>query len=275
MQTINGKKISQDILAKVKNEVLLLPFVPVFCDVLVGADPASVQYVGIKSRKAESVGIKFHTASFSESITTQELISQIHILNKLENMCGIIIQLPLPEHINRKAVLDAIDPKLDVDCLGAVGGRKFYNNENTLGFPTALACMAVLDSLNLNLEGKKILVLGQGTLVGRPVTALLKFRGLAVDIVTRSTENKEELIKNADVIVSGLGQGKYLTGDMVKDGVVIIDAGTSEENGSIVGDVDFDSVVEKSSFLTPTPGGVGPVTVAMLLSNVLKVAKSK
>ena len=275
MQTINGKKLSQDILAKVKNEVLLLPFVPVFCDVLVGADPASVQYVGIKSRKAESVGIKFHTASFSESITTQELISQIHILNKLENMCGIIIQLPLPEHINRKAVLDAIDPKLDVDCLGTVSGRKFYNNENTLGFPTALACMAVLDSLNLNLEGKKILVLGQGTLVGRPVTALLKFRGLAVDIVTRSTENKEELIKNADVIVSGLGQGKYLTGDMVKDGVVIIDAGTSEENGSIVGDVDFDSVVEKASFLTPTPGGVGPVTVAMLLSNVLKVAKSK
>lgn len=275
MQTINGKKLSQDILAKVKNEVLLLPFVPVFCDVLVGADPASVQYVGIKSRKAESVGIKFHTASFSESITTQELISQIHILNKLENMCGIIIQLPLPEHINRKAVLDAIDPKLDVDCLGTVSGRKFYNNENTLGFPTALACMAVLDSLNLNLEGKKILVLGQGTLVGRPVTALLKFRGLAVDIVTRSTENKEELIKNADVIVSGLGQGKYLTGDMVKDGVVIIDAGTSEENGSIVGDVDFDSVVEKASYLTPTPGGVGPVTVAMLLSNVLKVAKSK
>ena len=174
MQTINGKKLSQDILAKVKNEVLLLPFVPVFCDVLVGADPASVQYVGIKSRKAESVGIKFHTANFSESITTQELISQIHILNKIENMCGIIIQLPLPEHINRKEVLDAIDPKLDVDCLGAVGGRKFYNNENTLGFPTALACMAVLDSLNLNLEGKKILVLGQGTLVGRPVTALLK-----------------------------------------------------------------------------------------------------
>lgn len=279
MQIIDGRKLSREIFENIKHDVAGLPFVPVFCDVLVGADPASVQYVGIKSRKAESVGIKFHTASFSESITTAELVAQIEVLNKLENMCGIIIQLPLPEHINRKAVLDAIDPKLDVDCLGAVSGQQFYNNENSkgtiLGFPTALACMAVLDSLNLNLEGKKILVLGQGTLVGRPVTALLKFRGLAVDIVTRSTENKEELIKNADVIVSGLGQGKYLTGDMVKDGVVIIDAGTSEENGSIVGDVDFDSVVEKASYLTPTPGGVGPVTVAMLLSNVLKVAKSK
>lgn len=279
MKIIDGRKLSIEILERIKGDVAALPFVPVFCDVLVGEDAASIQYVRIKSQKAESVGIKFHTANFSEKITTAELVSQIEVLNKLENMCGIIIQLPLPEHINRKEVLDAIDSKLDVDCLGATSGQKFYNNENSkgtiLGFPTALACMAVLDSLNLNLEGKKILVLGQGTLVGRPVTALLKFRGLAVDIVTRSTENKEELIKNADVIVSGLGQGKYLTGDMVKDGVVIIDAGTSEENGSIVGDVDFDSVVEKASFLTPTPGGVGPVTVAMLLSNVLKVAKSK
>ncbi len=275
MQTINGKKISQDILAKVKNEVLLLPFVPVFCDVLVGADPASVQYVRIKSQKAESVGIKFHTANFPASITTEDLIAQIQILNQLENMCGIIVQLPLPLHIDRQKVLDAIDTNLDVDCLGAVSGRKFYNNENALGFPTALACMVVLDSLNLNFAGRNILVLGQGTLVGKPVTALLKFRGLEVDTITRATEHKEELIKNADIIISGLGQGKYLTGDMVKDGVVVIDAGTSEENGAIVGDVDMESVATKAIFLTPTPGGVGPVTVAMLLSNVLKVAKSK
>ncbi len=279
MQKIDGKKISKEILENIKTEVAGLPFVPVFCDVLVGEDSSSMQYVRMKGEKAESVGIKFHTANFSANITTEELISQIQILNKIENMCGIIIQLPLPEHIDRRAVLDAIDPKLDVDCLGTVGSLKFYNNENSkraiLGFPTALACMAVLDSLNLNLEGKKILVLGQGTLVGRPVTALLKFRGLAVDTITRNTENKEELIKDADVIISGLGQGKYLTGDMIKGGVVIIDAGTSEENGSIVGDVDMESVENKASFLTPTPGGVGPVTVAMLLQNVLKVAQNK
>jgi methylenetetrahydrofolate dehydrogenase (NADP+)/methenyltetrahydrofolate cyclohydrolase len=143
--------------------------------------------------------------------------------------------------------------------------------------------MALIESLNLDLPDnsstslrtRKILVLGQGTLVGKPVTALLKFRGLLVDTITRSTENKEELIKNADVIISGLGQGKFLTGDMVKDGVVVIDAGTSEENGAIVGDADFESMQHKASFLTPTPGGVGPVTVAMLFKNVLNVAKSR
>lgn len=281
MKIIDGKNLSKDILENVKASVATLPFVPVFCDVLVGADPASVQYVHIKSRKAESVGIKFHTANFPVSITTLELVEQIKVLNKVENMCGIIIQLPLPAHIDRRAVLDAIDPNLDVDCLGTVSSEKFYKNQNEIGFPTALACMAVLDSLNLEnnpsapLRTRNILVLGQGTLVGKPVTALLKFRGLKVDTMTRSTENKEELIKNADIIISGLGVGKYLTGGMVKDGVVIIDAGTSEENGSIIGDVDMESVQDKASHLTPTPGGVGPVTVAMLLSNVLKVASSK
>ena len=278
MKIIDGRKLSLEILENIKHEVAGLLFVPVFCDVLVGKDPASLQYVGMKSKKAESVGIKFHSANFPESITTPELILEIIKLNNIENMCGIIVQLPLPEHIDRRAVLDAIDPNLDVDCLGTMASEKFYNNENgsgsPLGFPTALACMALLDSLNLDLENRKILVLGQGALVGKPVTSLLRFRGVHVDTLSRATENKEELIKNADVIISGLGQGKYLTGDMVKDGVVIIDAGTSEENGSIVGDVDFESVKDKASFLTPTPGGVGPVTVAMLLNNVLSVAKN-
>ena len=273
MKTIDGKKLSKEILENINHEVAGLPFVPVFCDVLVGNDPASLQYVGIKSRKAESVGIKFHTANFPESITTLELISEIIKLNKTENMCGIIVQIPLPEHIDRRAVLDAIDPNLDVDCLGTVAREKFYQGEPLVGYPTALACIALLDSLNLELENKNILVLGQGALVGKPVTALLRFRDVNVDTLSRATENKAELIKNADVIISGLGQGKYLTGDMVKEGVVIVDAGTSEENGSIVGDVDFESVASKASFITPTPGGVGPVTVAMLLQNVLRVAK--
>ncbi len=273
MTKIDGRKLSKEILENIKTDVAGLSFVPVFCDVLVGEDPSSAQYVRMKGEKAEAVGIKFHKANFPASITTEELISQIQILNQVENMCGIIVQLPLPEHIDRRSILDAIDPRLDVDCLGTVGSLKFYDNNNEVGFPTALACMAVLDSLNLDLKNKKILVLGQGVLVGKPVTALLKFRGLEVGTVSRSTEGKEELIKNADVIISGLGQGKYISGDMIKEGVVIIDAGTSEENGSIVGDVDMESVENKASFLTPTPGGVGPVTVAMLLQNVLKVAK--
>ncbi|HBB54546.1 TPA: bifunctional 5,10-methylene-tetrahydrofolate dehydrogenase/5,10-methylene-tetrahydrofolate cyclohydrolase [Candidatus Nomurabacteria bacterium] len=282
MQIIDGRKLGKEILFEVKNEVAKFGFKPVFCDVLVGDDPASIQYVKMKAKTAETVGIRFHKANFPVSITTGELLEEIKKLNKIPNMCGIIIQLPLPEHIDRQAALDGIDPRLDVDCLGRAASAKFYEGGTELGFPTALACMALLDSLNLDLRDKKIAVLGQGLLVGKPVSALLKFRGLTPTIITSKTEYKEEIIKETDIIISGIGKGKYLTGDMIKKGAVIIDAGTSEAgNGpadggvKIVGDVDSESVKNVAGFLSPVPGGVGPVTVAMLLSNVLTVAKKK
>ena len=283
MQIIDGKKLSREILDKVKSEVSLLPFTPVFCDVLVGEDPASVQYVKMKAKTAEMVGMKFHNASFPSAITIVDLIKEIKVLNKVKNMCGIIVQLPLPEHIDRQLVLDSIDSNLDVDCLGTAASAKFYNNENVVGFPTALACMAILDSLELNFKNKKVVVLGQGLLVGKPVSALLRFRGLEPVVITSKTENKDMLIKAADIIISGIGKGKYITGSMIKKGTILIDAGTSESNGgppsgqgraSIVGDVDLESVKDVALYVSPVPGGVGPVTVAMLLNNVLQVAKN-
>jgi len=279
---IDGKKISKEILEEVKKEISSLLFQPVFCDILVGEDPASKQYVKMKARTAETAGIHFHNASFPSTITTEDLIKEIKILNEMPNMCGIIVQLPLPLSLNKQAILDSIDPRLDVDCLGTVASKKFYGGETELGFPTAFACMEILDSINLDLSDKKIVVLGQGDLVGKPVTHLLRSRELFVDIITRSTGNKEELIKNADVIISGMGNGRFITGEMIKEGVVLIDAGTSEaRNGpvdggvKIVGDVDLESVKGVAGFVSPVPGGVGPVTVAMLLKNVLKVAKDK
>lgn len=274
-EIINGKKIREEILGKIKKEVELLSFQPLFCDVLVGEDPVSKQYVDMKARYAERVGIKFYNASFPSKITTSELIEEIKKINTLENMCGIIVQLPLPEHINRREVLDAIDSSLDVDCLGVVASEKFYKNENKIGFPTALSCMELLNSIHVDLKDKNIIVLGQGELVGRPVSALLRFSGIEPKIITSTTENKEILIKNADIIITGIGKGKYITGNMIKKDVIIIDAGTSESNASIVGDVDFESVKDVASFVSPVPGGVGPVTVAMLLNNVLQVAKEK
>lgn len=276
MQIIDGRKIKGDILERVKQEVGQLNFVPVFCDVLVGEDPVSAQYVDMKRKSAVSVGISFHNANFPVSITTEELIKEIEKLNKIENMCGIIVQLPLPAHIDKRQVLDAINPNLDVDFLGTIAGEIFYKGENAgqIGFPTALACMTLLDSLNLDLKDKNIVVLGQGDLVGRPVTALLRFRNLAPIIITSKTENKEELIKKADIIISGIGKGAFIKGDMIKNGAVLIDAGTSEDGGSIVGDVDSESVSSVAGYLSPVPGGVGPVTVAILLQNVLTVAKN-
>jgi methylenetetrahydrofolate dehydrogenase (NADP+)/methenyltetrahydrofolate cyclohydrolase len=190
-------------------------------------------------------------------------------------MCGIIVQLPLPKTLDRKKILDAIDPKLDVDCLGADASEKFYSGSTASGSPAALACMELLDSINLNLKGKKIVVLGQGDLVGKPVSALLKFRGFSSTIITSKSLNKKKLIKQADIVISGIGKGRYITGDMIKKGAILIDAGTSESGNSIVGDIDFKSVKNIASFVSPVPGGVGPVTVAMLFNNVLNVAKNK
>lgn len=277
MQTIiiDGKKIRDEILKEVKSEVSRLSFQPVFCDVLVGSDPVSFQYVKMKGRTAESVGIHFHNAHFPVDITTDQLIEEVHKLKDIPNMCGLIVQLPLPAHIDKQKILDSIDQSIDVDCLGQDASMVFYNSSIDIGYPTALSCMKILDSLNINLEDKKIVVVGQGQLVGRPVAHLLKIRNLEVSIVTRETDNKDEIIKNADVIISGTGAGKLLTGEKIKDGAILIDAGTSESNGSIVGDVDLESVQGIASFVSPVPGGVGPVTVGILLQNVLKVAQKK
>ncbi len=275
MILIDGKKLSEDILEDIRKEVEGLPFQPVFCDVLVGSDFASEKYVKMKARVAERIGMKFQNASFPESITTEELIKEIQNLDNIENMCGIIVQLPLPSYIDERKVLDAIDPSLDVDVLGSENSKKFYNGEKSLGLPTALACMYLLENLNLDLNNLNIVVLGQGELVGKPVSALLTQKGYAHETLRSKTENKDEILKNADVIISGIGRGAYIKGDMIKKGVVIIDAGTSESGAGLIGDVDLDSVKDVAGWVSPVPGGVGPVTVAMLFRNVLEVAKHK
>ena len=274
-QIIDGRKIKDEILKEIKEKVLSLSFTPIFCDILVGNNLSSAQYVGMKAKIAESVGIKFRTAEFPDSVSNEEVIEEIENLNKVPHICGVIIQLPLPNHIDKRRVLDTIISDLDVDCLGSINSENFYNNEGDIKFPTAMACIKILDSLNIDLTKKKILILGQGSLVGLPVSHLLDSRGLDVTTVNTKTGNTEELIKSADVIISAIGKAKYIKGNMIKDGSIIIDAGTSEDNGAVVGDVDLDSVIGIASYVSPTPGGVGPVTVAMLLSNVLLVAKQK
>ena len=275
MNLIDGKSLSQEVLSGIKKEVEKLPFIPVFCDVLVGEDKVSMQYVDMKSRKAESVGMLFHKPKFPASITTEQLVKEIQSLNNIENICGLILQLPLPSHIDNEMVLNAVDPNIDVDCLGKVASDKFYSGDNEIGFPTALSCMRLVDSVGMDLSKMKVTVLGYGNLVGKPVTALLHFRGLDPVIVRSQTENKEKIIAESDLIISGIGKGKYLTGDMIKKGAVLVDAGTSESDSGVVGDVDLDSVSEVAGYVSPVPGGVGPMTVAMLLQNVLAVAKKR
>ncbi len=275
MEIIDGKKISKEILEGIKKEVENLAFTPIFCDVLVGDDKVSKQYVDLKAHMAERASMSFYDASYEANIATEKLIEEIRELNKIENMCGLIVQLPLPEHIDTKRVVNAIDSKLDVDCLGDQANEEFRAGKNVLIPPTASACLELLHSTQVDLKGKNIVVLGSGDLVGKPVSVLLKQKGLEPTILSSKSEGKEEIIKNADIIISGIGKGSFIKGDMVKEGVIIIDAGTSESGAGIVGDVDFESVKDIAGYVSPVPGGVGPVTVAMLFKNVLEVAKQR
>ncbi len=270
---INGRKMRDAILADLKLEVAELSFQPCFVDVLVGSDGPSAQYVGMKNRIAESIGIKTVHAAYPENISTDDLILEIEKLSKLPHMCGLIVQLPLPASIDTKKVLDAIPPHIDVDATGEENSLLFYEGKYRFLFPTAAAIIEILDSTGVALNGKKIVVIGQGKLVGTPVTFLLKSRGLHVETVVKETINKDEIIKNADVIITAVGKAKLIMGEMIKKGVIIIDAGTSESKGGIAGDVDFETVNCIAGYLSPVPGGVGPMTVAVLMKNVVLSAK--
>lgn len=273
MEIIDGRKVRDGILAKLKERVAALPFQPLFCDVLVGDNDVAAQYVRMKERTAESLGLKVVHGVFPGDITTEKLIKELRRLGALQNMAGLIVQLPLPPHIDARAVLDAIPPAVDVDATGQISSDLFYAGKPNYLFPTAAASVTLLDSLNLDLTGKKVVVVGRGMLVGRPVAHLLMSRGLDVVTVDRDTPNPEEIFKSADVIVTGVGKAKLINGNNIKKGVVIVDAGTSESNGSIVGDVDRETVEPLAAALSPVPGGVGPVTVSMLMQNVVVSAE--
>lgn len=272
---IDGKQIAEKILINLKQRIASLPQPPLLCDVLVGTDTVSESYVNIKKKTSERIGAKFEVFHLSENIGQQNLVDEVMKLQERLELSGLIIQLPLPAGINKQFVLDEINPRFDVDCLGSVNGRLFYSGKARMNPPTAGAIVAILDSLPIELKDKQILVIGQGELVGLPITYLLKQKGFAVSVADRATQNLNELTKNADVIISGTGQGGLLTGDMIKPGSVVIDAGTSESGAGIVGDVDFATVNPVAAYVSPVPGGVGPVTVAKLLENVIIGAENK
>lgn len=269
MQIIDGRKIRDQILGDLFTRVQALPSTPVFCDVVVGESEASLQYVRMKERIARSLGIEVLSANYPETITTEELVAEILRISATPRMAGLIVQLPLPAHINIQEVLDAVPVSIDVDAIGREATNLFYADQPQFIFPTAAAILTVLDTLKLDLSGKHIVVLGKGILVGKPVAHLLTRRGFRVTSVDSSTPNPERLIADADVLISGIGVANFVKGSMLKSGVVVIDAGTSEAGDAISGDVETESVANVASVVSPVPGGVGPVTVAMLMKNVV------
>jgi methylenetetrahydrofolate dehydrogenase (NADP+)/methenyltetrahydrofolate cyclohydrolase len=288
MKILDGKKISQQIKEEIKQAVDLRKEkgqkIPHLAAVLVGNDGASLTYVGSKVRSCEQVGFKSTLIRLDSSITEKTLLSKIKALNVDDTLDGYIVQLPLPNHINEEKILLAVDPKKDVDGFHPSNfGRMALEMESFIP-ATPFGIMEMLRRNGLDISGKKCVVIGRSHIVGRPISILMSQKGnpgnATVTLAHSRTKNIEELTQKADIIVSALGIPEFLKAYMVKDGVIIIDVGItrvpddSHPKGYIIkGDVAFEEVAKKSSYITPVPGGVGPMTIAMLLQNTLLSCK--
>lgn len=274
---IDGKAIAQSIYADIVARMARLSFKPLFCDVLIGEDPASAQYVNMKAKRAERLGFEFLQANFSEHTPESEVLTRIQEMAHIPELCGLIVQLPVPVGFNKSVIVNAISPELDVDCLTDFNTELFYTDLLSFVPPTPAAVLAVLESVPETAfkNQSRYVIVGQGELVGRPVAHLLRARGLDVEVIDRQTVHPERLARQADVLISAVGQPGLVTEAWVKPGAIVIDAGTAESGGSVVGDVAVQTVGQVASYFSSTPGGVGPVTVAKLFWNVLQVAEAK
>lgn len=279
MTLIDGKATSQKIKDEIKNEVIKLKqkgITPTLAVILVGDDPASQTYVASKQKACLACQMGSVMHKLSANTTEQELISLIDVLNADDSIDGILVQLPLPKHINTNEILRKIDPKKDVDGFCAQNMGALVSGLNGFVPCTPLGIMELLKQYNINPQGLNALVIGRSNIVGKPMAALLLNAGATVTIAHSKTKNLAQFSKNADLIIAAIGKANFIKPEMVKEGAIIIDVGINRlENGKLVGDCDFENLKDKCAFITPVPGGVGPMTIAMLLSNTLKSAKER
>lgn len=279
MTLIDGKATSQKIKDEIKNEVIKLKqkgITPTLAVILVGDDPASQTYVASKQKACLACQMGSVMHKLSANTTQQELISLIDVLNADDSIDGILVQLPLPKHINTNEILRTIDPKKDVDGFCAQNMGALVSGLDGFVPCTPLGIMELLKHYNINPQGLNALVIGRSNIVGKPMAALLLNAGATVTIAHSKTKNLADLSKNADLIIAAIGKANFIKPEMIKEGAIIIDVGINRlENGKLVGDCDFEILKDKCAFITPVPGGVGPMTIAMLLSNTLKSAKER
>jgi methylenetetrahydrofolate dehydrogenase (NADP+) / methenyltetrahydrofolate cyclohydrolase len=288
MQLLDGKKTSEDIKNEIAAEVLRMKSdgqkVPHLAAVIVGNNGASLTYVGSKVRSCQQIGFESTLVALPETITEIELLDKIKELNEDDNLDGYIVQLPLPKHIDEQKILMAVDPDKDVDGFHPANFGKMALEMETFLPATPYGIMELLERYNVETAGKHTVVIGRSHIVGRPMSILMSRKGYpgdsTVTLTHSRTKNLGEYTKNADIIITALGVPEFLKADMVKEGVVVIDVGitrvddASNPKGYVIkGDVDFEAVSKKSSFITPVPGGVGPMTIAMLLKNTLLARK--
>ena len=272
---IDGKKVREDKLKDLKVRIDALDKKLTLVVVKVGSDEASGVYVKQKERLAKELGVNFISRLLPSDVTESELISVINEYNMDKLVNGIIVQLPLPKHINETRVVNSIDVNKDVDGLTILNTGKLFQNMDTLVSCTSSGIIDMLDYYNINVSGKNAVVIGRSLLVGKPVSMLLNNRNATVTMCHSKTENLSEITRTADIIVIAIGVPNFLTSDMVKEGAVVIDVGINRVKGKLVGDASFEELKEKCSYITPVPGGVGQMTVYELYENVYKTLKLK
>ncbi|MFV8372549.1 bifunctional 5,10-methylenetetrahydrofolate dehydrogenase/5,10-methenyltetrahydrofolate cyclohydrolase [Flavobacterium sp. LB2P74] len=290
MQLLDGKKTAEDIKSEIAVQVQKMKDngekVPHLAAVLVGSNGASLTYVGSKVRSCQQIGFESTLVSLDEDISEVELLAKIKDLNEDDDLDGFIVQLPLPKHIDEQKILMAIDPDKDVDGFHPTNFGKMALEMETFLPATPYGIMELLERYKVETAGKHTVVIGRSHIVGLPMSILMSRKGYpgdsTVTLTHSRTKNIEEYTKNADIIITALGVPNYLKANMVKDGVVVIDVGitrvpdeTNKKGYKITGDVDFENVSKKASFITPVPGGVGPMTIAMLLKNTLLAREMK
>ena len=243
--------------------------------ILVGDNPASVSYVKGKRKACEDTGMAFELKELKDTVSQDELIAEIEKWNDDETIDGILVQLPLPEGIDENAVIEHIDHKKDVDGLTSYNAGKLFLGEDGFVPCTPLGVMAILKEMNVDLEGKNAVVIGRSSLVGLPVSKLLLNKHATVTVCHSRTKNLKEIASRADVLVVAIGKARFINHEYVKEGAFVIDVGVNRVDGKLCGDVDFNDVIDKVSMITPVPKGVGPMTIAMLMNNVLKAYEER
>ena len=276
-EIISGKELSKEVRKEVKLEVEALKAkydaVPHLVVILVGEDPASQSYVKAKERACIKAGMKSTIILKDNSITEEELLGLIEELNQDNDVHGILVQLPVPKHIDDNKVIDAIDFKKDVDGFHPLNIAYMHMGRKAIYPATPSGIITMLKSKNIELSGKDAIIIGRSNIVGKPAAMLLMKENCTVTIAHSRTQNLKEKCLQADIIVAAVGRANTVTADMVKDGAVIIDVGVNRVDGKLVGDVDYENIKDKASFITPVPGGVGPMTIASLLQNTIQCFK--
>ncbi len=276
-QLIDGKLLAQKTREKLKKEVedlKAINIVPKLAVILVGNDPASKVYVRNKSKACQEVGIEYEEILLDENTTMDKLLSIIKELNDRKDINGILLQSPIPKGLNIQEAFNLIDYRKDVDGFNPINIGKLMTVQDCFISCTPFGIMKMFEEYNIDLTGKNAVVIGRSNIVGKPMAQCLLNKNATVTICHSKTKNIGEITKNADIIVSAVGKINMVTKEMVKPGAVVIDVGMNRnEEGKLVGDVDFENVSKVSSYITPVPGGVGPMTIAMLLNNVVKATK--